>query len=122
MADWHSRPVFFVVDVDAASAFYVDKLGFAEAWRYWEGEGAALVAQVQREGCEIILSPQWPEKVGKGMVFVSLTAAGWGSLPDDLAARSVGVRRDRWGYRVLVVADPDGNELFFPDPDDPGEA
>lgn len=122
MADWYSRPVFFVADVQAAVAFYVDKLGFSEAWRHAEPSDHVLVAQVEREGCEIILSCQWPGKVGMGMVFISLTSAGWTALPDALTAQGVVFSRDRWGYPVLVVSDPDGNEMFFPGPDDPGDA
>jgi hypothetical protein len=30
------------------------------------------VAQVDRQGCELILSSQWPDKVGKGLMFISL--------------------------------------------------
>jgi catechol 2,3-dioxygenase-like lactoylglutathione lyase family enzyme len=122
MADWYSRPVFFVADVDAASAFYIDTLGFTEAWRHGIADEPTLVAQVNREGCEIILSRQWPEKVGKGMLFISLTTDGWRTLPDLLAAKGVAVASGHWGYRVLILEDPDGNQLFFPDPEDAGNA
>ena len=27
------------------------------------------------------------------------------------------VEEGKWGYRVLIVQDPDGNELYFPYPD-----
>jgi hypothetical protein len=33
------------------------------SWRHGK-EGAALVAQVDRQGCSLILSLQWPDKVG----------------------------------------------------------
>ena len=30
------------------------------------------VAQAERQGCALILAGQWPEKVGKGLIFISL--------------------------------------------------
>ena len=30
----------------------------------------------------------------------------------------VAIEDRQWGYHTLVVRDPDGNELFFPYPDD----
>jgi hypothetical protein len=54
--------------------FYVDRLGFTKSWRY-EEEGNAFVAQVDRQGCALILSSQWPDKVGKGLMFISLGIA-----------------------------------------------
>jgi hypothetical protein len=33
------------------------------------------------------------------------------ALRTELEAR--GARDGRWGYRLLVVEDPDGNQLFF---------
>ena len=31
----------------------------------------------------------------------------------ELQSRGVEVRDGEWGYRVLIVTDPDGNELSF---------
>lgn len=115
MADWYSRPVLFVADVDVSSAFYISKLGFAEKWRHAD-DGVTLVAQVQRDGCEIILSCQWLEKNGKGMLFISLTAEGFAALPDALASAGVTARKGYWGYSCVIVDDPDGNQLYFPHP------
>jgi hypothetical protein len=28
----------------------------------------------------------------------------------------VDVKDGQWGYRLMVIADPDGNELYFPYP------
>jgi len=36
--------------------------------------------------------------------------------------RSVPVKDGRWGYRLLVVEDLDGNQLFFPYPNEPSES
>ena len=114
---WYSRPVFFVADLKASVDFYVGKLGFREKWRF-EQE----VAQVERDECEIIVSAQRPPKIGMGMLFIELTAADFAALPAMLASNGVQSRRARWGYDCIIVADPDGNEIYFPDPNDPGDA
>lgn len=117
MAKWYSRPVLFVADVPASVDFYVGKLGFREKWRY-----AQEVAQVDRDECEIIVSAQRPPKIGKGMLFIELLPADFAALPAALSSNGVASSRGRWGYDCIIVADPDGNELYFPDPTDPGTA
>ena len=69
MTDWFARPVLRVSSVDASLGFYVDGLGFTFTWRH-EENGRAGVAQVDRGSCALILSDQWPEKVGKGLMFL----------------------------------------------------
>ena len=121
MTDWFSRPVLSVTDVEASLRFYVDRLGFTSPWRYDE-DGRACVAQVDRQGCAIILANNLPEKIGKGLIFISLNAepqtheaaiAALDGLRADLEARGVAVKEGSWGYRLLVIDDPDGNKLFF---------
>jgi catechol 2,3-dioxygenase-like lactoylglutathione lyase family enzyme len=110
-----------VTDVEASLRFYVDRLGFTSPWRYDE-DGRAYVAQVDRQGCALILSDQWTEKVGKGLMFISLNVeppsreaavAALDTLRAELEAKGVPVKDGSWGYRLLVVNDPDGNQLFF---------
>src|SRR5205814_9632995 len=72
MTDWFARPVLHVSSVEASLRFYVDRLGFTVAWRY-EEDGRARVAQVDRGSCALLVSDQWPEKGGKGLMFISLT-------------------------------------------------
>lgn len=115
MSEWFSRPVFFVADVDRASAFYVDKLGFAQNQRY-EEQGVTLVANVERSDCAILLNSQQPERIGTGRVFVSLDRPTFDALKAEFEARGAPVERGWWGYELMVVRDPDGNELFFPHP------
>ena len=121
MTEWFARPVLHVRDVEASLRFYVDRLGFTIPWRFDEG-GKVFVAQVDRQGCSLILSSQWPEKVGKGLMFISLNVepetcetatAALDALRAELAAKGAPVKDGRWGYRLLVVDDPDGNQLFF---------
>jgi len=113
MSDWYSRPVLFVSDVGRSLSFYMDQLGFARSWKH-EEDGRPVVAQVERQGCEIILSSQWPEKAGTAMIFVSLEHDVLLALRTELEARGVAVRDGHWGYAVMIVQDPDGNELHFP--------
>ncbi len=115
---WYARPVLFVADIDRSVDFYVKQLGFTQAWRY-EDDGKAWIAQVDRHGCELILSAQWPKKVGMGLMFISLDLGVLDALRADLEGRGVAVKDGQWGYRLMVIADPDGNELYFPYPNSP---
>ena len=121
MTDWFARPVLHVTDVEASLRFYVDQLGFTNPWRY-EEDGKVHVAQVDRQGCALIVADTWPEKIGKGLLFISLNVepatynaavAALDGLRAELEAKGVPVREGSWGYRLLVVDDPDGNQLFF---------
>src|ERR1700689_686314 len=121
MTDWFARPVLHVTDVEASLRFYVNRLGFTSPWRY-NADGSARVAQVERQGCALILADTWPEKIGKGLMFISLNVepqsheaavAALDALRAELEAKGVPVKDGSWGYRLLVVDDPDGNQLFF---------
>jgi hypothetical protein len=35
------------------------------------------------------------------------------ALRVELEAKDVSVKEGSWGYRLLVIDDPDGNQLFF---------
>ncbi len=121
MTEWFARPVLHVRDVEESLRFYVDRLGFTSPWRFDEN-GKVYVAQVERQGCALILSCQWPEKVGKGLIFISLNVepetreaaiAALDALRAELEAKGAPVKDGSWGYRLVVVDDPDGNQLFF---------
>ena len=127
MTNWFARPVLHVADVEASLRFYIKELGFTNPWRY-EEDGKAHVAQVDRQGCALILADTWPEKIGTGLMFISLNfepqtpeaaIAALDGLRDELEARGVPIKEGSWGYRVLVVDDLDGNQLFFNYPKDP---
>ena len=121
MPDWFARPIFNVTDVEASLRFYVDQLAFTSPWRFDEN-GKIYVAQVERQGCAIILSSRWADKIGKGLLFVSLNVepatpeaatAALDELRVTLESKGVAVKDGWWGYRLLVVDDPDGNQLLF---------
>ena len=115
---WYARPVLFVANIDRSVDFYGQQLDFTESWRY-EEDGKAYVAQVDRLGCELILSSQWPDKVGNGLMFISLDPGVLDALRVELEGRGVDVKDGQWGYRLMVVTDPYGNQLYFPYPASP---
>jgi catechol 2,3-dioxygenase-like lactoylglutathione lyase family enzyme len=114
---WYSRPVLFVESVERSIAFYTEKLGFAESSRY-EEEGKILVAQVDREDCEILLNCQQSEKTGRGRIFISIDIEPLRALRTEFENRGAPIRDGWWGYDTMIIEDLDGNELFFPYPND----
>ncbi len=108
---WYTRPVLFVADVNRALRFYLDLLGFEQSW--YEGDGAGKVCQVTRAECEIILCEE-AARTDKARLFVELTPVGLTELRRELVERSVPHEQSWWGYDVIKVVDPDGNELLFP--------
>jgi catechol 2,3-dioxygenase-like lactoylglutathione lyase family enzyme len=121
MAGWYARPVLAVRDAAAALAFYGETLGFEEDWRYEEA-GALRIVQVSRDGCELILSEQWPDEAGQARIFVSLDRADFDRLVADAAEHGLALSDGNWGYPLKIVEDPDGNRLWFAEPSgQPGE-
>jgi uncharacterized glyoxalase superfamily protein PhnB len=131
MTDWFARPILHVDNVDASLRFYMNLLGFTSPWRYDE-EGRARVAQIDRQGCALILANNLaPEKIGKGVIFISLNVepasteaavAALDVLRAELVAKGVPVKEGSWGYRLLVVEDLDGNQLLFNYPSEAASA
>ena len=128
MTNWFARPVLHVSSVEASLRFYVDRLGFTVPWQF-DDDGRVFVAQVDRQGCALILCDQWPENVGKALMFISLNVepetheaavAALDALRAEFEARGAAVKDGWWGYKLLVVEDPDGNQLFFNYPNEPG--
>jgi catechol 2,3-dioxygenase-like lactoylglutathione lyase family enzyme len=116
-----SEAQVFVSDMDAALAFYAEKLGFKVEFTYGE---PAFYAQVVRDGGRLNL-----RKVS-GAVFdpglraregdvLSATFALDDAKPLYLEYLNRGVafhqalRTEPWGARTFIVADPDGNLLAF---------
>src|SRR5260370_17323816 len=112
MTDWFARPVLHVTDVEASLRFYVNRLGFTSPWRY-EEDGKAHVAQVERQGCALLLADTWPEKIGKGLMFISVNVeqetrgaaiASLAALPAEPEAKAVPRKTASLSHRLLVVA------------------
>jgi catechol 2,3-dioxygenase-like lactoylglutathione lyase family enzyme len=111
MHRWYTRPVLFVSDVKRALHFYTDMLGFKKVWH--EGDGQGKVCQVARADCEIILCEDAGRK-DKGRLFVELTRDGLAEFRREIAERSIPSKKSWWGFDVIQIDDPDGNELLFP--------
>jgi len=99
MTDWFARPVLHDSNTETSLGFYVDRLGFTVPWRF-EWDGRTHVAEVDRQGCALILSDEWPEKVGKGLIFISLNVAP-GTHEAEVAA--VDALRAEFGSRGVPV-------------------
>jgi catechol 2,3-dioxygenase-like lactoylglutathione lyase family enzyme len=108
---WYLRPVLFVSDLSAALAFYIETLGFVKRWHSADGTGT--VCQVDRGGCEIILCEE-PARGDKARLFIELNREGIDELRREMSERSIPAQAAWWGYDVIQIIDPDGNELLFP--------
>lgn len=112
MPGFFARPILAAADIHRMLDFYVGKLGFHEAWRY-EEDGEVLIAQVSREGCDLIFSAQPHLELRPGKIFLSLDPPDLDAFRAEIEARGVATEDGQWGYRLMVVTDPDGNELMF---------
>lgn len=104
--------MFFVTDLGRALQFYRDALGFAEAWRYEEG-GNVVVAQMNYQDCEIIFAVD-ERRAGASRLFIALEDDEMKALQSCIEDQKIPATHGWWGYRVIEIRDPDGNELFFP--------
>ena len=106
----YTRPVLFVADVNRALRFYIDMLGFEKHWHSDDGTGT--VCQVNRGDTEVILC-QDSTRTDKARLFVELNPDELAQLRREIAERSVPSRKSWWGYDVIQIDDPDGNEWLF---------
>ena len=106
---WYMRPVLFVSDLPRALEFYLGKLGFVKKWH--EADGSGTVCQVDRGGCEIILCADVTRR-DRGRLFLELSREAVEQLTQEIVERSVPTQKTWWGYDVLRIEDPDGNELL----------
>ena len=107
---WYARPVFFVTDLERSLRFYIDLLGFTKKWH--EADGAGTVCQVNRSDCEIILA-QDNARSDKSRLFLELDRKGLAEIRGEIDERSIPHTMTWWGYDVIRIADPDGNELLI---------
>ena len=103
MTVWYS-----VRDLDAARAFYRDKLGFTEM--FFDAEDGW--SKLERNGSEIALSAGDPESDGDAVAHIPVedVKAEAEQLRND--GVDVGVVLELHGeMRLLEVVDPDGNRI-----------
>jgi catechol 2,3-dioxygenase-like lactoylglutathione lyase family enzyme len=123
--EWFGRPVITVKNVEASIRFYVDKLGFTLDWHFGD---PISVCEVWRGKLQLILCDHFSDQIGKSLQFVAFDAgsrdaeiAAVDAYRAELESRGVAVKEGKWGYRVLVIEDLDGNQMFVPYPNEPGE-
>ena len=116
---WGASTIVFVSDAGAAAAFYAEKFGFTVNWRHDE-DGRTWAAGISRDDCSLLLNTQRPDRVGKGALYLAFGEAGYDAIRADLLAKGVALKDGWWGKRLMIVEDPDGNQLWFPDPRDQG--
>ncbi len=63
-----------------------------------------------------MLNCQQPQKIGTGRLFISLNDDEFEKLKLEFEKRGAPIEQGWWGTDLMVVKDPDGNELFFPYP------
>lgn len=116
-----SEPQLFVSDIDAATAFYVQKLGFRVALSYGE---PPFWAQVARDEGKLNLRKVSGPVFDSGFraregdpISATLTLAE--AEPLFLEFQRAGVtfhqtlRTEPWGARTFIVQDPDENLILF---------
>jgi catechol 2,3-dioxygenase-like lactoylglutathione lyase family enzyme len=101
-----------VSDVDAAKAFYVDKVGFNADHDHKLGEGFRFV-QLTPPGsaCSICIGEGLTEAAPGSVRGMQVVVADAAAAREDLASRGVEVSElddQPWG-KFVYFADPDGN-------------
>jgi catechol 2,3-dioxygenase-like lactoylglutathione lyase family enzyme len=122
------EPQLFVADVKRSCDFYVGKLGFAVAFVYGD---PPFYAQVFRDNARINLRHvDQPVFVGdirqrESLLSATITVATTKEIKElFLTYQAAGVpfhqplKKEPWGARTFVVADPDGNLTLFAGPAD----
>jgi catechol 2,3-dioxygenase-like lactoylglutathione lyase family enzyme len=116
-----AEPQLFVSDLEAALAFYVDKLGFEVAMSYGE---PPFYAQIVRDGGRLNLREVTGPVFDSGFRSREADALSATLSLDDAEPlfrefQKAGVafhqtlRTESWGARTFIVQDPDGNLIAF---------
>ena len=120
----------FVADIRASCAFYTEKLGFAVAFVYGD---PPFFGQVTRDHARLNLRVVGEAvfvgdvRERESLLSASFTVAGTAEIKELFVTyQAAGVRfhqrlkKEPWGARTFVVADPDGNLILFAGPGDEG--
>jgi uncharacterized glyoxalase superfamily protein PhnB len=123
-----AEPQLFVSDMQRASEFYLEKLGFALVFSYGE---PPYYAQVVRDAARLNLRCveraliESSSREREELLAVSMTVATAAEIKLlFLEFQSAGVafhqklKKQPWGARNFIVQDPDGNLLLFAGPGD----
>lgn len=118
----------FVADIKASCNFYIEKLGFTVAFSYGDPPFyAQVIRDHARLNLRLVCEPVFAGDVRERECLLSatLTLAGAGEIKQlFLSYQAAGVRfrqtlkKEPWGAKTFIVADPDGNLILFAGPDD----
>jgi uncharacterized glyoxalase superfamily protein PhnB len=108
-------PIFDTIELQRAVAFYTERLGFEERYRFPEEEPSFFVVVGLGEFSLGLAETDEMDPAGRAALWL---------YSDDVdgeieALRAVGVEVAReaenmeWGERMAAVLDPDGNEVFI---------
>ncbi|QDU25633.1 Bleomycin resistance protein [Anatilimnocola aggregata] len=104
--------VFTVTDLDASLRYYVDVLGFREAFRFGQYAG------IERDECRLHLSQQGnpnASQPGSGAVYIFCNEVD-GYFAEITGRGAVAAEEPKtyeYGMRDFIVRDPDGNQVSF---------
>ena len=108
-------PIFHTVDLSRAVAFYRNRLGFEERFRYPEDAPPAFV--LVGLGTFALGLADVAELEPPGRVALWLYCDDVDAEVEALRAAGVEIAREpedmEWGERMAAVLDPDGNEIYL---------
>jgi len=107
---WYARAVFSVADIGISLGYYCDLLDFEQTWEH-EENGRTTVTQVNKGEFEIILTENL-DRVGQARVFIALESAELQNLQQAISKKRIPSQPMHWGYQLIRLRDPDGNELL----------
>ena len=107
---WYSRSIFTVSNLKEAIDFYTQKLNFEEQW--CQGD---TIAQVNRNGLEIILHCHDKTPIGGGKILIVLNLDLLNELHDEIKENGTECSFTSVPWYALIVKDIDSNELWFQD-------
>jgi catechol 2,3-dioxygenase-like lactoylglutathione lyase family enzyme len=115
-----AEPQLFVSDINASSAFYVEKLGFKVGFIYGD---PPFYGQVRRDGARLNLRHvdravfDVELRAKQDLLSATIIVAEIKLLFLEYRERGVifhqALRTEPWGARTFIVADPDGNLIAF---------
>ena len=113
MAFRNGFPIFHTADLQRLVAFYVERLGFEEVYRFED-------AYVSLEGPLKLGLTAVSELTRAGRAAIWLCCRDVDAEIEALRAAGVEVTREpedmEWGERMAAVLDPDGNEIYVANP------
>ena len=109
-------PIFRIFDVQKATQFYVEFLGFAVQWKHRFEDGLPLYMEIARDECTIHLSEHHGDCCPGAAARIATDDLD--GLHDELSGTGYEFARPNiddtpWGTREMSVKDPFGNRLTF---------